>query len=554
MKNTLFVLLSFLLLNSTYSQTYQWASSSQSQESYYTTTDASGNIYEIGKWAGSATFPNNLSLTQNGSFYNNWFLAKYNNNGQIQWVKEAFSQKGDREVLALKTDQYDNIYYAGYFDDTLRVSSSSVISRGNRDAFLVKLNNSGNLSWIRTGGGTFDDSFTDIVCHNNNISVTGFYVPNAIFGTDTLKGTTTNLSSNAMVVSYDNSGNINFAKYFGGISNESAEAITYYNNKLYFTGFFRSQDAYFQNTTLHWSGTSGQYDVFVASIDLSGNIEWAKGFNNKNTSNFFRSTNSIFANSSGIYLSGHYAISASPNSTIITTDPNASQNAYLTKYSFDGNNIWAKSFKGPKYVNIKNICGTNDKIFVAGNFTDTLKIDNQNYIGKFNSFTVYNNAFISSYNNDGTLSWLKTILPYSNPSYPSVIGTMYINNIANSNNDIYLTGGFSQKINFNNLIVSTIDTTVLSDIDAYITKMAAQTNNIQAFADNNIFVQYNINDKLLNISNISERTNFYIYNIVGQPIYFDQIVNKKQIDLSFLSAGIYIVKFDNGYYFKFLKN
>lgn len=219
-------------------QAWQWAVSSETEEAFYTTTDASGNVYQIGKFIGSGNFQGGVTLSQGGGYYNNWFIAKYNTSGQLQWAKEAFSQKGDREVMAFTSDSDGNIYYAGYFDDTLRVESSSAISHGARDAFLVKMNSSGNLQWIKTGGGINDDSFNDIVCANSNVYAVGTYIPDATFETITLTGSTVNFSTEAMLLSYTTSGNLNFAKRFGGISQETGDGIYVYNNKIYFSGFF----------------------------------------------------------------------------------------------------------------------------------------------------------------------------------------------------------------------------------------------------------------------------------------------------------------------------
>ena len=331
-------------------------------------------MYQIGKMIGDATFQGGITLSQGGAYYNNWFIAKYNTSGQLQWAKEAFSQSGDREVLALASDADGNIYYSGYFDDTLRVEASSAISRGGRDAFLVKLNSSGNFQWLKTGGGDFDDSFNDIICANSNIYIVGTYVPNATFETTTLEGTTHEFSTEAMLLSYSSSGNLNFAKRFGGIRSETGDGIFVHNNKIYFTGFFRSDNAVFQTVTLNWTGTGNQYDTYLACTDMSGNIEFAKGFSNKISGLLFRKRNTIFVNNSGIYLAGHFTQMINFGNGPLTTSSNL-QNGYLAKFNFTGDNQWATTFKGQKYVSAQKVIGNNDHIYVAGGFTDTLKMD-----------------------------------------------------------------------------------------------------------------------------------------------------------------------------------
>lgn len=543
-KITLFFTVFFTVCQlSIHAQAWQWGVSSETDEAFYTTTDPSGNVYQIGKYAGTGTFQGGVTLSQGGGYYYNWFIAKYNTSGQLQWAKEAFSQKGDREVMAFTTDADGNLYYAGYFDDTLRVENSSAISHGARDAFLVKMNSSGNLQWIKTGGGVNDDSFNDIACANSNVYAVGSFVPDATFETVTITGSTVNFSSEAMLLSYSSAGSLNFAKSFGGISQETGDGIYVYNNKIYFSGYFHSSIASFQTISLNWTGTGGDFDTYLACTDLSGNIEFAKGFHNGISSLLFRNTNTLFVNNSGIYMSGQFFEQINFGNGPISINGSA-QNAYLAKFDFSGINIWAIALKGEKFVSAQKVIGNNDHVYIAGNFSDSISILGQNYVGLCeNAGLGKNNGFITSWNNDGTMAWIKTILPYQNPDYLAQMGVFRLNGFSMDNNFLYMSGVFTMTLPLYPHSVSTDG--VLSNNDAVLAKIDITANGVE---ETNIpMLNYYPNPATNQVTvetNIDEDYTFSIKNINGQ-----EVLNQKSSDLNFvtldvskLSKGVYILE------------
>ncbi len=524
-------------------QAWQWAVSSETDEAFYTTTDATGNVYQVGKYAGTGTFQGGVTLSQGGGYYYNWFIAKYNTSGQLQWAKEAFSQKGDREVLALTTDADGNIYYSGYFDDTLRVETSSAISHGARDAFLVKMNSSGNLQWIKTGGGINDDSFNDIVCSNSNIYVVGSYVPNATFETVTLEGTTSEFSKEAMLLCYTSSGNLNFAKRFGGSRSETGEGIYVYNNKIYFTGYFRSDIAEFQTISLNWTGSGGQYDTYLACTDMNGNIQFAKGYSNQISDLFFRNTNSVFVNNSGIYLAGQFSTQVNFGSGPIIA-PNSSHNGYIAKFDFSGDVLWANAFRGEKFTSTNKVIGNNDHVYVAGNFSDSLTILGQTYVGMCeNAGLGKNNGFITSWNNDGTLAWNKLILPYQNPDYLPQIGVFQLNGFAMNNNFLFMSGTFTMTLPLYPHSVSTDGN--ISNEDAVIAKIDITANGISEINKSTLNYYPNPTSNQVTVETpIDESYTITICNINGQTVLTQQSagLSSVTIDVSQLSKGVYILE------------
>lgn len=114
--------------------------------------DNSGNVYVTGQTnsEGPADF--------------NIVVAKYNTSGVIQWQRLLGGTSRDigREVAI---DSSGDIYFGGY--------SQSNVTTGSNDYFIAKYNSSGTIQWQRMLGGTASDILYSITAFNNSIFSTG---------------------------------------------------------------------------------------------------------------------------------------------------------------------------------------------------------------------------------------------------------------------------------------------------------------------------------------------------------------------------------------------
>lgn len=95
-------------------------------------------------------------------------LKKYNSNGKLVWVKSFGGT-----INNVNFDLADNIYIVGTFSNTLVLDSFTLMSKGDLDIFLLKLNPTGDAIWLKQIGSNSSDIAGDICVHNNNIYVTG---------------------------------------------------------------------------------------------------------------------------------------------------------------------------------------------------------------------------------------------------------------------------------------------------------------------------------------------------------------------------------------------
>lgn len=171
------------LLRLTANGDYVWAKSmpgSDFADVMGLAVDASNNIWISGEFVGSIDFdpsPANNSLTNN-QFIPAIFAAKYTSAGNYTWAgamgNSSFS--GNR---SLALDANGDAYLACIFSDSLDVDPSpathQVISVGQSDALIIKLNNAGAYQWAARIGGTGDDQLMDLFIQNNRIHAVGYF-------------------------------------------------------------------------------------------------------------------------------------------------------------------------------------------------------------------------------------------------------------------------------------------------------------------------------------------------------------------------------------------
>jgi hypothetical protein len=148
--------------------------------------DAQNNSYITGFFTGTQNF-GPTTLTGQGN--NNAFVAKYAADGSQVWVESVGSPGANAGVVAdwIAADPSGNTYVAGSFHGTVPFGPFTLtsVSNGHQDAFVAKLDPSGNVTWVSqfgisgTGGGT---AYGVTVDGSGNVYATGYFSGTASFG------------------------------------------------------------------------------------------------------------------------------------------------------------------------------------------------------------------------------------------------------------------------------------------------------------------------------------------------------------------------------------
>ncbi len=164
---------------------FQWArAAGQSNDdgSSGLAVDSSGNCYVVGTTVG-AIFG---SLFVNGHGREDAFVAKYDTDGIVEWVRLIGGPNYDYGQ-AVAVDKAGNCYVSGDFQETADFGGTNLTSVGLLDVFIAKYDRSGTLQWAQSGGGgNTDQGFGIAVDDSLNVYQTGVFVSSSTFGSFTL--------------------------------------------------------------------------------------------------------------------------------------------------------------------------------------------------------------------------------------------------------------------------------------------------------------------------------------------------------------------------------
>ena len=144
--------------------------------------DSNGSIYLTGYTLSDTTFFDNFSI--NGSGYFVTYIAKLNSDGEWQWVQTvAFSTFS---YSSITVDSNDSLLVTGSFSGNLNLGDISLSSESN-ELLVAKLSSSGSWQWAVKAGGVNIETITGISTGlADEIYVTGTFEGSATFGNITL--------------------------------------------------------------------------------------------------------------------------------------------------------------------------------------------------------------------------------------------------------------------------------------------------------------------------------------------------------------------------------
>jgi hypothetical protein len=134
---------------------------------------ADGSTVAIGWFNGSATFG---GTSVPGVGYTDAFVTKVNADGVVQWAVNAGSANSWVWGHDISTLSDGSSVIAGEFLSNATFGSTSFASAGDTDAFLAKLDSSGNFMWATRGGGTAPDKGMGVAALSDGpIILTGYF-------------------------------------------------------------------------------------------------------------------------------------------------------------------------------------------------------------------------------------------------------------------------------------------------------------------------------------------------------------------------------------------
>ena len=233
--------------------------------------DSAGYAYVTGSFTRDIDF-GSTTLTWAG--VEDIFVAKIDTWGSWQWATMAGGAQGSDVPHSIDIGPQGNAFIAGSFRFTSTFGTQSMTSSGSSDVFIAKISQQGDWLWAHGAGGTSSSGANSIrVDSQGNVFAAGSFYVGISFGNLTYSAGSTENSFIAKANDQGNSATWEWVLQLSSSSSNSAQDLSFdANEDLLVTGEFRGT-ASFGNSVLT---SSGNQDVYVASILANGNWNWGR--------------------------------------------------------------------------------------------------------------------------------------------------------------------------------------------------------------------------------------------------------------------------------------
>ena len=368
-------------------------------------TDANGNVYVSGWTTGV--------LEGSGFIGNDAFIRSYDRDGSVRWTRQ-FGTDGSDVAVGIASDADGNVYVSGYTSGVLEGEHL-----GGFDAFVRSYDSRGNLRWTRQfGTGSNDEASAIATDANGNVYVSGF--TRGDLERRNLGG------RDAFVRSYDSRGTLRWTRQFGTDAEDEATGIaTDANGNVYVAGW----------TTGALAGSNlGSLDAFVRSYDRNGSLRWTRQFG---TGTLDMATGIATDAGGNVYAIGD-------TRGALEGEHLGGVDAFVRSYDRNGSLRWTRQFGTGSAEHARGIAiDLNGNVYAAGQTGGDLEGSN---LGSYD-------AFVRSYDRDGTLRWTRQ---FGTSEFDTATGVA-----SDADGIVYVAGGTSGDLEGDNV----------GDLDVFIRKL-----------------------------------------------------------------------------------
>jgi hypothetical protein len=337
--------------------------------------DQAGKATVAGWFRGPITL-GQTTLTSAGS--EDAWVSRYNSSGQVQWARQAGGAGQDGAAAAV-VDSLANTYVAGYFQGTFTFGAYSAVSRGGRDVFVAKLDASGTVQWLRSGGGPGEDYGAALALdRQGRVYLAGQFQREMSLGPATVS---TPGAGAAFLARLDAQGNVDGIRSLGA---GRATGVAWADNHVYVCGEF---------TAL----VPGSAPVFLAALDMTGALRWYRpGVGTEATA--------VAAAAGRVVVGGRFAGSL-PASTATLVSAGR-YDGFVLQYDAAGNEQWAAQTGGAEEDCCHSLALSPDgAVWTTGYYRGAATFGSQ----VLQSGPACVAGFVTHYSPLGALQWVRTV-------------------------------------------------------------------------------------------------------------------------------------------------
>lgn len=307
---------------------------------------------------------------------NEWYFKAYD---IFNWTDETYpvdvatNSEGFTYVLGTIREQG-----AGFGNEKFSYMAETNVPS---DMYLLKLNSSGDINWVKTFGGENNgEPVAMALDRTGNIVITGYFRSQIDLSTnDTPALLTPSANDDIFFAKYDEDGNLLWAESIESEqSSQPKDIVVDYNNEIIIAGFYAGVTD-FDPSEADFTAASinNTQDPFFAKYDENGNNIWVSRINSAGVTEAVNGIDVDYTNN--VYVVGIIANSnadLNPREGEHLVNVNGKDDTFFGKYTSEGELVWAHAMGGINFEHGHDIStDAVGNVYVVGDFNSEFDLD-----------------------------------------------------------------------------------------------------------------------------------------------------------------------------------
>ncbi|MEZ4295442.1 MAG: hypothetical protein R3B70_10740 [Polyangiaceae bacterium] len=357
--------------------------------------DGMGNILITGTFFGTLDMKGACSaLTSTGD--SDAFMAKLDATGNCLWVRQ-FGDALAQQGVFIAVDSFGDIFLGARFFGIIDFGGGPRVATGGRDAAFAKFTSDGVYLWDRSVGASGDEGIDAILPDGaGHILVVGYSSsPSVAWGGSQLPGKG---GTDVVLAAFGANGNHLWSKRFGSPGDDRA-----FSAKLDPTDNLVLAGTYLGPIDFGGGAlpNNGQGHLFVAKFDQTGQHIWSNGFNSVGGYE-------VFGGGMTLDTAGAIIVTGISTSTALSFGGpelagDGSQDAFLVKFDATGSFLWARRFgDGDEQLGIAVATDGAQNVIFAGRFRGAMAVGAETLVSSGDL-----DAFVAKLDSSGAAIWAR---------------------------------------------------------------------------------------------------------------------------------------------------
>ena len=361
----------------------------------YSITESSDGGYIVGGVVGSTWMylERGISLTGQGLF--DGMILKYSADGNLQWAKSVGGKSYEYIKTVSATSDGGCIAGGSFESSSIDLGNGIILTRkGSTDGMIVKYNASGEVEWAKRIGGTGEQEISSVSETTDGGYIVGGYFKSSNIDLENGISLTNSGKEDGMIIKYNASGEVEWAKRIGGTDKDYVSSISGTNDGgCIVGGFFKSNIELEDGINLNskYSGAG-----MVIKYTVNGEVEWAKVIRGLSSGLINGDVKEVSETSDGGYILGGYFASEAVylDNGMSIANRGTYYDGMIIKYNAFGEAEWVKGIGGTESECISSISETSDESYIVGGVFSSNEVSLDNGLSLDNSTSTYNGMIL----------------------------------------------------------------------------------------------------------------------------------------------------------------